>query len=151
VHRQTDERTDEINLNPATFEGRTDAEILSVLVHEMAHLWQQHYGKPGRGRYQNLEWAERMLDLGLTPVSLDRPGKMTGSRVSHTIVEGGPFDVACGHLIAGGYAVEWQSPNVKKRAQKKDKVKYTCLSCGAAAWGKPNLKLVCGDCDFSMA
>src|SRR5438552_2985974 len=33
-------RTDEVALNPATFLNRTDAEILSTLVHEMIHHWQ---------------------------------------------------------------------------------------------------------------
>lgn len=47
------DRTDEIALNPDTFVGRSDKEILSTLVHEMVHLWQQHSAKPGRGRYHN--------------------------------------------------------------------------------------------------
>ena len=42
---------DEIALNPATFLQRTDREIISTLVHEMAHQWQFHFGKPGRRGY----------------------------------------------------------------------------------------------------
>src|SRR3954465_2841153 len=30
----------ELPMNPDTFTGRTDKEILSTLVHEMAHVWQ---------------------------------------------------------------------------------------------------------------
>ena len=28
----------------------------------------------------------------------------------------------------------------------KNKVKYECPSCLAAVWGKPALRIVCGDC-----
>ena len=52
---------DEIALNPATFLGRTDREIVSTLVHEMVHQWQHHFGKPGRRGYHNKQWAARMI------------------------------------------------------------------------------------------
>jgi hypothetical protein len=51
--RDADGETDEIALNPATFKGRTDQDILSVLVHEMVHHWQDHRGKPSRNGYHN--------------------------------------------------------------------------------------------------
>src|SRR5215469_7664280 len=41
--------TDELAMNPMHFLNSDLRFILSVLVHEQAHLWQQHYGKPGRG------------------------------------------------------------------------------------------------------
>ena len=41
--------TDELALNPDHFTGRTDKEILSTLVHEMAHVWQQQFGKQAGG------------------------------------------------------------------------------------------------------
>jgi hypothetical protein len=31
-----------------------------------------------------------------------------------------------------------------------NRVKYTCPSCGANAWGKVGLHLICADCDQSM-
>ena len=51
--------TDEIALNPRYFQCARSTEVLATLAHEMAHLWQHHHGKPGRGRYHNQEWAER--------------------------------------------------------------------------------------------
>ena len=39
------EITDEIALNPSHFKSRTDEQSLSTLAHEMAHLWQHHFGK----------------------------------------------------------------------------------------------------------
>ena len=44
--------TDEIALNPTHFRDRPQEEVPATLAHEMAHLWQHHFGKPGRGRYQ---------------------------------------------------------------------------------------------------
>src|ERR1700759_317531 len=45
--RDGSEITDEIALNPKHFRKRTDQETLSTLVHEMCHLQQAHFGKPG--------------------------------------------------------------------------------------------------------
>ena len=45
--------TDEIALNPAYFAAVPIIETLQTLVHEMTHLWQHHFGKPGRARYHN--------------------------------------------------------------------------------------------------
>ena len=79
---------------------RPVAEVLSTLAHEMAHLWQHHHGKPGRGRYHNREWAERMKAIGLQPSSTGKEGgQETGDSVSHYIVPGGPFDVAAHELL----------------------------------------------------
>ena len=99
--------TDEIALNPATFEDRSTRTILSTLAHEMTHLEQHHTGKPGKGGYHNQEWAQLMIAIGLKPVSLDQPGKMTGTKVTHEIVPGGRFDVACSELLQRGVAIDY--------------------------------------------
>jgi hypothetical protein len=36
------------------------------------------------------------------------------------------------------------------REKAASKTKFTCPGCGANAWGKPDLNLVCGDCDERM-
>jgi len=69
----------ELALNPDHFVGRSDEEITSTLVHEMAHCWQQQHGKPGSGRYHNKEWAAKMKAVGLQPsntgaVAARKPG-----------------------------------------------------------------------------
>ena len=95
--------TDEIALNPAHFAGRTPAEMLSTLVHEMAHLWQHHFGKPSRSGYHNKEWAAKMREIGLIPTDTGQPGgKDTGQKVTHNIEEGGRFDQACTAFLATG-------------------------------------------------
>jgi predicted SprT family Zn-dependent metalloprotease len=145
-------QTDEIALNPDTFKGRTDAEILSTLVHEMVHLWQYQFGRPGRSRYHNKEWADRMEALGLTPTSTGQPGgKRTGQRVTHLIVPGGPFDLAAAELLGGGFQLTWQSrPREGDGRAAQSKVKYTCPGCGQNAWAKPGARLDCGDCTTRM-
>jgi SprT-like family. len=100
---------DEIALNPVTFTKQTDREIISTLVHEMVHQWQHHFGKPGRGTYHNKQWTAKMVELGLMPYAYDT-GKQTGQRVTHYIVDGGPFDRAWQQLAASGYTLDYQDP-----------------------------------------
>lgn len=153
-------RTDEIALNPDTFVGCTDKEILSTLVHEQTHLFQQHFGKPGRRGYHNRQWAREMMRVGLRPISLDNPGKMTGQRVTHEIIPGGLFDVAADMLLATGFRLRWQSTFGTapagsdmarfKIARKRNKVKYSCPGCEQNAWAKPRARLICGLCQEPM-
>ena len=102
--------TDEIALNPQYFrsEGRDDKKVISTLVHEMVHLWQHHFGKPGRGRYHNKEWAGKMVDIGLIPSSTGhKGGKNTGDRVTHYIEPGGHFEVEFNALLLTEFLLEW--------------------------------------------
>jgi predicted RNA-binding Zn-ribbon protein involved in translation (DUF1610 family) len=147
----------EISLNPAYLKSRDQREVASTLVHEMVHLWQQEFGKPGRGRYHNAEWADKMETIGLMPSSTAAPGgERTGDRVSHYIVEGAlyaqAFDAMPAEFLLPWVCGEVESGrNGKKKPRKASKVKYTCPECGANAWGCPSLFLVCGDCDESMS
>jgi predicted SprT family Zn-dependent metalloprotease len=143
------ERTDEIALNSDYFEGKDDKWILSILVHEMAHLWQQHFGDPSRGGYHNKAWGAQMDSLGLVPSSTGEPGgKRTGQRVSHYVIEGGAFDKACNVLLTAGFQLGWQSRKTERNGggKSKDKVKYTCPNCGTNLWGKSGLIPLCGEC-----
>lgn len=148
--------TDEIALNPSHFAERSDEQSLSTLVHEMVHLWQHHFGKPSRTGYHNKEWAAKMHEVGLIPSDTGAEGgKETGQRVSHYIDENGRFAEACRDLIRSGFKmpyVELWSEGGKEKRKKKaaSKTKFTCPSCEANAWGKPDLKLVCGACSETM-
>lgn len=155
-HRDLDNKLHEIAINPSTMRGRTDRDVLSTLAHEMVHHEQQCFGKPGKGSYHNAEWGEWMKRIGLQPKSLDKPGTEVGHKVTHEIVEGGAFDKACTALLATGLSLPYSARVVslaeKKRAKVKraSKTKFTCPSCDANAWGKPDLNLVCGKCDEHM-
>jgi hypothetical protein len=142
--------TDEIALNPGTFLGRTDIEILSTLAHEMVHHWQVHFGKPGRGRYHNHEWADHMEEIGLMPTDTGLPGgRRVGQSMTHMIVAGGLFDRVCRDMLANGVRLEWQSRERQRiaGASRNSKTKYTCPLCGVNAWAKPNVRLNCGNCN----
>ncbi|MDD7805443.1 MAG: SprT-like domain-containing protein [Endozoicomonas sp. (ex Botrylloides leachii)] len=101
-------QTDEIAMNPSYFSIRSIEDTLSTLVHEMVHLWQEHYGQSGRGRYHNKEWANKMIDLGLMPSSTGAEGgKKTGDSVSHYIVNGGAFDHSYKKLTTTQFRLSW--------------------------------------------
>lgn len=155
--------TDEIALNPSHFAGRDAAEILSVLVHEMAHLWQAHFGEPSRGGYHNAAWAEKMEQIGLQPSDTGYPGgKRTGQQMSHYILHGGLFSRATDALLRRGFRITWGDARLQPTSGDApddrtggpglvgNRVKYICPGCSAAAWGKPELHLLCGDCHRPM-
>jgi hypothetical protein len=150
--RTAHHRAHELALNPDGFTGRTDEEILSTLVHEQAHVWQQVYGKPGRGRYHNRQWAEKMKQVGLYPSSTGRPGgKETGSRVSHYILPAGLYATAFVKLQETGFKLHWQSSQPSKEGERsnRSKTKFTCPACGQNAWAKPDAMLGCYACGES--
>lgn len=192
--------TDEIALNPNFFGSMPLVEIFQTLVHEMCHLWQHHFGQPGRGRYHNKEWADKMESVGLIPSSTGKPGgKKTGDHMSDYPSETGYFWKVCQMLVDSGFnKVSWvdRSPserslingqgvairninlglvggaaailnevlikpttlnesiasevdmvniNIDVKAPVASKIKYTC-PCKNNVWGRPKLKLICGEC-----
>lgn len=148
------ERVDEIALNPDTFEVRTDEQILSTLVHEMVHLWQQNLGDPPRRFYHDKQWAAKMKEVGLQPTDTGLPGgKVTGQKVTHYILKEGLFAESAKKLLGEGFKLNWQSTTPEEQEEKekkKSKVKYTCHLCGLNAWAKPKAKLMCGECKLDM-
>jgi SprT-like family len=142
--------THEISLNPDVLE-RDSREIMSTLVHEMAHLWQQENGKPSRNGYHNAEWAAEMNRIGLKPVSCSGdPEKQTGQRMTHEIVEDGPFATAFEYLPRE-YLLPWlsgagQGGEKKPKSKNQDKAKFVCPQCGIMVWGKSGLDVLCGAC-----
>src|SRR5215813_427420 len=138
----------ELALNPDHF-GRTDETILSTLVHEMCHVWQEACGKPPRKSYHDRQWSEKMKAIGLQPSNTGAPGgKETGAKMSHYVIEGGRFMVALADLKAKGFALNWQSRVEAKEAKTRteSKIKYTCSNCEQNAWAKPGAMLICGVC-----
>ena len=143
--------TDEIALNPVHFAERSEEETLSTLVHEMAHVWQQHFGKPGRGRYHNKEWAAKMKEVGLHPSSTGEPGgKETGDRVSHYILVGSPFRGAYRKLKKTSFQLRWADQGEEEVPKRPTRSKYTCAGCGLNAWAKPGVSLFCGECELEL-
>ena len=81
----------EISLNPDLLLC-PPADYYSTLVHEMCHHWQQCFGSPSRNGYHNLEWARKMVEIGLAPTDTGEPGgNPTGQRMTHCIEPDGRF------------------------------------------------------------
>lgn len=147
---------DEIALNPAYFIGHPAQEAMQTLVHEMCHLWQQRCGTPPRRGYHDKEWAAEMRRVGLMPSSTGKPGgKQTGQNIADYAIEGGLFLVAFGEFMDSHetelYADLGRQLQVETEQEKpKSKVKFTCPKCQQNAWGKPDLNILCGDCECRM-
>lgn len=99
---------DELGLHPGFFTLRPVEEVLSTLVHEMVHHWQDTYGQPSRSNPHNRQWADKMREIGLEPSASGLPGgKDTGQSMSHFIKPGGAFINACHSLLVQGFELPW--------------------------------------------
>jgi predicted SprT family Zn-dependent metalloprotease len=108
VRRHDGRKAHEIALNPAYFGVIPIVEILQTIVHEMAHLWQHEHGKPGRRRYHNAQWANRMEAMGLMPSDTGQPGgKRTGEHMADYPIQGGRFLAAVDALLTKDFRVSW--------------------------------------------
>lgn len=158
--------TDEIALNPAHFKSRAMDEVLATLVHEMVHLWQHHFGTPGRGRYHTREWAEKMKAVGLQPTADGAEGGAeTGEAMSHLIISDGAFEKAAAKLQAKSFSLSWTDyievssteaaggGNDEVEAPKKAGkwFKFECPACKQSARAKYDAALLCGNDQQAMA
>ena len=151
----------EISLNPKAMAGCSDMEVLSTLVHEMVHLWQDVFGTPSRGGYHNREWAQKMEGIGLMPSNTGAPGgRRTGQQMADYILTGGLFERACRKLLDRGWKLNWHVLSERKKLGDTgivnvgridvSKTKFTCPGCAQNAWAKPAAYLVCGCCGMAM-
>ncbi|MVT12524.1 SprT-like domain-containing protein [Chitinophaga tropicalis] len=172
---KTEKAVHEISLNPDTF-FISDIYWHQTLVHEMCHLWQQTLGEPPRRGYHDKEWAQKMIAVGLMPSTTGQPGgKITGQNMSDYVIDGGPFQTVFNKIsveelaslrlpyapnlpmmivVPGAPATEGAAPTAVAPAGPKGtrgsrsgvKAVYTC-TCGTKVWGKPALRIKCGECD----
>ncbi len=104
---------DEIAMNPIYFVNSRIENVLSTLAHEMTHLEQAHFGKPGRGRYHNKEWGDLMEQIGLMPSNTCKVGgHRTGDQMAHYIVKDGRFDQVCKKLIDNQFQISWYDQKI---------------------------------------
>lgn len=146
---------DEIAINPAAMPEMTDAAILATLALKMCRIWQIHFGEPGRGRYINKELADRMESIGLISSSTGKPGgKRTGQHTGGYVKSGGPLDVLIKQILKGGWQFEFQDRRVRADDDREEsetyRYKYQCPICGLAAWARPEVYLICGECEQRM-
>lgn len=165
-------KSHEIAINPRAFDSMTIEQCLSSLAHEMVHQAQFEFGGSAyRRTYHNKDFANRMESLGLRASSTGAPGGgAVGEAMSQYIVEGGRFSVVVSELLDAGLRARWPKQfashpvletnqafdserqkrgtglGAKRKAALKAKVKFSCLSCAQALWGKESLNVICGNC-----
>lgn len=171
------EAIDEIALNPAYFGRNIPGSLpyqqtMQTIVHEMCHLWQFHFGTPGRTRYHNREWGDKMKEVGLMPSNTGAPGgKQTGDQMTDYAIENGRFLTAYKLLLQTDFSLSWrdrfaefveanptEGPVVGlpvavggfTAPRPQTRVKYTCPACETNVWGKPDINLMCGDCGVAF-
>ena len=173
------EKTDEIALNPMFFAVVAPARVMQSMCHNMVHLWQAHYGTPGRRRYHNKEWAGMMESIGLMPSDTgEEGGRKVGEKMRDYVIPGRAFEEACNELLTADFTITWKDrfpdkeqlenvvagdvegiePNelaamgieMDAPEQKSNRDKYTCPECKINAWGKPGLSLICGNCQAPL-
>lgn len=104
----TGEQIDELGMHPGFFTLRPIESVLSTLVHEMVHHWQQHFATPSPSNAHNQEWSKKMESLGLMPSDIGLPGgKKTGRSMSHYIIPDGKYLASCRRLIETGFIIPW--------------------------------------------
>jgi len=144
--QQQEQPMAEVSLNLEKLKEGRPKEVMALLVREMVHLWQEHYGQPSRPGYYNREWADKMEEVGLIPTdSGEAGGKRTGQSLKHYVEEGGRFEQAY-ELMPEEYLLPFEPGSWPRGARSSgytEKVKYSCEGCGAKVWGKPGLGIVC--------
>jgi hypothetical protein len=130
-------RTHELALNPDGFIDRINEQILSTLVHEQCHVWQQVHGKPSRRTYHIKEWAAKMKAAGLQP----RSTGMVGGKETGQLMTRRSF---CRSLQKSGrdrFQLNWQSTPIRydnrKNPSKPSKMKSVCPRCEFIGRPKP--------------
>lgn len=167
--------TDEIAMNAQHFINRPMQEVLSTLVHEQVHCWQHHFGKRPTRCYHDRQWATKMKEVGLHPSHTGRPdGKETGPKMSHYIIEGGGFSLACEKFLSEHKVILYQDraflmrtakPSGKDTSDDVDgdegdteaepeksvgRAKFCCPGCKLNAWAKPSARIQCVPCNKEL-
>ena len=135
----------EITLNPSLL-TRHDDLIFQVLVKNMVQLWQQTFGTPpNKEFYYNIEFTEKMADLGL-PCTPDYGYSITFERD-----DDGAYSKARPEAIKRFFPLTTTTAPAHVKAPKK-RVLYTCPECSFKAYASAGGKLICHthDCNAEM-
>lgn len=150
IYDKDTEATHVVCLNP-DYLYRDVVEVFGTLIHEMCHVAEYHgkEKKPSCTRnYHSKVWQDLMTSCFLI-------GEVNATRTSGSTIipEDGKFKaVVEEYLVSYEWLTVKSSDAIKidpvkvKKAKAKNKVKYTCHSCGSNVWGKPNLAILCKPC-----
>jgi hypothetical protein len=96
----------EIAINANCLKTSGVVRAMTVLCHEMVHLWQYSFGKPGRGGYHNQQWAAKCKEIGLRPFGID--GKEVGQAIDTDLVKGGKAEKVIADMPED-YTLPWMT------------------------------------------
>ena len=144
-HRDEREPTDEIALNPKHIIERPPEDTLRRWCTRWCTSGSTGSASRAAAGTTTPNGPTMMQEIGLEPSSTGAPGgKRTGDRVSHYIVAGGPFDLACQAFLAKNPGLLWGDRPVEPKSGGK-RAKYVCPEDGIAMWGRPGVQLLCGE------
>lgn len=161
-----------LGINPRHLD-RDISGILATICHELCHIYENAYIHIPRGSYHDKQWAELMKDCGLNPVYLNKSKTAVSTEIVEggifedfvkTFREKHGEDYF--NIVAYSSELErrirtvlgiedgddeegeLKADNADKPVKKynRNKVKYTCPSCGVKVWGKAGLRIACEEC-----
>ncbi len=135
----------EISLNPILL-TRQDDLIFQVLVKNMVQLWQQTFGTPpNKEFYYNIEFTEKMADLGL-PCTPDY-----GYSINFEVDENGSYSEVKQKAVQQFFPLTTTTVPTHFKAPQK-RVLYVCPECSFKAYATAGGKLICNthDCNAEM-
>ena len=123
---------------------------------ELIGLIPSHNGEPG-GKKTGQTMADYPADEGLfidTVKLLEKKGIALRTQsyippLIETLLTPAMSDEAINEHIEEGYT-KVEAQTIAMAINKRTKLKYECPECQLAAWGKPKIHLICGDCRKDM-
>jgi len=145
------ENHSEISINPEANSARDERDVLSTLVHEMAHFLDHLDGTSCKGGYHGKSWFRIMAQLGLQGRALSS----SMQKVTHDIIEDGPFAIAFANMpstigmpFQAAYGTRGVAP--RKPTAMGMRARHQCPVCQEIARGRFSANFVCGQCNEPM-
>ena len=141
---QDESLLDVISLDSSTATERPLIELLSTLVHEMAHSYVFNVVKNRRSTGgHGPDWRLKMQEIGLPPVQIGN----TWRQATHRIDPAGAYAQAFERNRARLQELPWSERiGTATRGRGLDRVKFQCPVCLANAYARPAALLLCGEC-----
>ena len=133
-----------ININQCYLDGPL-WEILSTLLHEMCHSWQNQYGKPSSSWFHNKEFKIKMSEVGIIVNNRGHHVWVAGPFVFFLEKHGVKF--GCSRNSEGFIKVP-QKPKITGRSKLK---KWRCACGQTARVGKKEFFAICTLCEGQFA
>jgi len=136
-----------INMNLKHLLNRPLFEVLSTLLHEMAHCWQKYYGKPSNSWLHNKEFRNKLIEWGIEcndkgqTIDININGSFISllNRLGLNITETKEAPTITGRVIP----IETKKPKIKGKSKLN---KWTC-PCGVnVRVGAKDFEATCNKC-----